>query len=97
MLIKLLRHDILKGKLERYKEFVVDKKKVTVCPDCGEAMVRASKIASWVYRGKRIEYDQPGLYCTACENVHLSDEDAEVGEGQMHSFREKVDASLRPT
>jgi HTH-type transcriptional regulator/antitoxin MqsA len=49
-----------------------------------------------VYRGRRTEYEQPGLYCTACDNCHLSDKDVVGVEKQLHAFRANVDAELAP-
>jgi hypothetical protein len=61
------------------------------CSDCGAPMVRMTKKVSWVYRGQRLEYKQPGLFCSKCENSSLSDQDAAATQAVLISFKVKVD------
>jgi HTH-type transcriptional regulator/antitoxin MqsA len=66
------------------------------CPDCGAEMKRATREIVWNYRGKKYTYKQSGMYCTRCDNAHLSDEDVETTEKQLIAFRAEVDAALNP-
>ena len=68
----------------------------TACPDCGKDMVRDERLVSWIYRGHKIEYMQPGYYCADCGNCDLTDKDIAKTEGKLQAFRKKVDDMLAP-
>lgn len=67
------------------------------CSDCGAPMVREVRNLSWTYRGETLNYKQPGLYCTNCDNTSLTDDDVKKTEGIMLDFRAKVDEKLAPS
>jgi HTH-type transcriptional regulator / antitoxin MqsA len=68
----------------------------TRCPECGAKMMHEVRKDILVYRGHKIEYEQPGLYCTKCDNCHLSDKDVAGIESKLFAFRAKVDSDLAP-
>lgn len=66
------------------------------CTECGGPMIRETRKLIWTYRGRKIEYIQPGLFCTKCSNDSLSDKDVAATEKKLFAFRKKVDAELDP-
>jgi HTH-type transcriptional regulator/antitoxin MqsA len=61
------------------------------CHECGSAMVRDTRPMTFTYKGRSVEVDQPGFYCTACdESVHSGD-DIQATEPAVMAFKSDVD------
>ena len=57
------------------------------CPDCGAAMMRATRPEVIHHRGQSLSIQQPGLYCTTCDEVLLTTDDIRATEPAIMDFR----------
>ena len=57
------------------------------CPDCGAAMMRATRPEVIHHRGQSLSIRQPGFYCTACDEVLLTPDDIRATESAIMDFR----------
>jgi HTH-type transcriptional regulator / antitoxin MqsA len=64
------------------------------CHECGSVMVRDTRPMTFTYKGKSVEIDQPGLYCSGCGESLLSIEDAQATEAAFLAFKADVDGIL---
>ena len=72
----------------------MDKIKDVICPDCGNIMIQDERQHAWAYRGHTYTFMQPGLYCTKCDNCHVTVKEATAAEKGMLKFHADVDAEL---
>ena len=68
------------------------KQKKSVCPVCfsGHLERRAKKVTS-AYRGRSITYQQPGEWCSHCEEGILSGDDVLATRAKLLKWRARVD------
>lgn len=57
------------------------------CPDCGAAMMRTTRPEVVHHRGQSLSIQQPGFYCTACDEVLLTTDDIRATEPAIMDFR----------
>lgn len=68
----------------------------TRCHACGGDMVRDTRPDEVEYKGRSVTTDQPGWYCTACDEVVLDGPDASIANEAFISLRAEVDGLLTP-
>lgn len=66
------------------------------CPACGAPMIREIRADVRRYKGHSIAVQQPGLWCTACDEAVFTWQEAMVGEAAFHSLKAQVDGLLGP-
>ena len=65
------------------------------CSDCGNGVLKkGSKALSVEYKGKSFTIDQPGEYCTACDEGIITGADMKETEKRVHDMRAAVDGYL---
>ncbi len=67
------------------------------CHACGMAMVRDVRPNQVTYQGHAAEIEQPGWYCTSCDEVVLVGRDADVTEEAFVELKARVDGILPPS
>lgn len=65
-----------------------------VCPNCGAEMARSSRSETIEHNGQSMTIQQPGLYCTGCDEVVLTTDDIRATEAEIMEFRAKADGLL---
>lgn len=68
------------------------------CPDCAEGMARETRRATWTYKGRTLEFAQPGWYCTAnpAHDVVLDEADSTVTAPILLAHRAAVEGLPGP-
>ncbi len=66
------------------------------CHECGAVMVRDTRHQTFEYKGQTIMIDQPGLYCTSCNESLLMPEDMAATDPLFEAFRDHIDGILPP-
>lgn len=65
------------------------------CPFCHDGVLERRVIREqYNYKGHTIEVDQPGEFCTHCEEGILNKEDLEATRQELHDFRAGIDGLL---
>jgi len=64
------------------------------CHACGQEMVRDVRPDTVEYKGTTVEIEQPGWYCTTCDEVVFEGEDATVTEEAFVRLKADVDGIL---
>ncbi len=65
------------------------------CLACGGGpVIRETKEATFSYLGKVLRYDQPGKWCSECNEVFLDKGDKESTDMVIYNFQAKVDGRL---
>lgn len=65
------------------------------CPVCGSgALERKTLAQTFTYKGQVLEYEQPGEWCSSCEEGILHSSDMGATEPLLNDFRAKVDGFL---
>ena len=67
------------------------------CPTCGSPMVHEIRADIRRYKGHSIATQQPGLWCTGCDEAVFNWQEAMVGEAAFHRLKAQVDGLLPPT
>ncbi len=68
---------------------------VDQCPVCGKGRLNRKTVhQTFIYKGKKFRYEQPGLYCDNCKEGVLDNSDMEAVESTLFDFRAKVDGYL---
>ena len=68
-----------------------------ICPFCGhKAMAHKTLPMAYTYKGVSIELDQPGRYCSECEESILDAKDLKATRQALASFRAEIDCLLSP-
>lgn len=67
------------------------------CHACNKGtLTHKVKEQFFTYKGKSIKLDQPGLWCSSCEEGILSGEDIAMTEKAFDEFKSKIDGLLNP-
>ncbi len=67
----------------------------TKCSVCGEGELERKTLTQTIsYKDEKLKYDQPGEWCSSCEEGILHDSDMEATELLLSDFRAKVDGFL---
>ncbi len=66
------------------------------CHSCGGKMVRDVRADTVTYKGKSVAVEQPGGYCTKCDEVVLDGPDAGIAEATFVRLKADVDGILTP-
>ncbi len=67
------------------------------CPVCAKGKLsRRSKVQIFLYKGKSISLEQPGMWCNYCDEGILSGEDMAATEEAFEAFKAKVDHLIAP-
>ncbi len=64
------------------------------CPACGADMIRDSRPDTIEYKSRRLSVDQPGWYCTNCDEVVLTADDARAADAAYVDLRAETDGLL---
>ena len=65
------------------------------CPACGGGpLQREAREMTFEYKGQRLTYDQPGLWCGACGEALLEPSDKEATDPLLFDFMAKIDGRL---
>jgi len=67
------------------------------CPACGGAMVRETRRDTVTYKGRSVEIDQPGLWCTQCDEAIFASEDLAIRERALATIKAEIEGVLPPT
>lgn len=70
--------------------------KTIKCHTCGQKMVRDVRNDTVEYKGSKVTVEQPGWYCTGCDEVVYSGDDAGVTEAAFVRLKADVDGILTP-
>lgn len=70
--------------------------KTIPCHACGARMARDVRPDSVTYKGRSVAIDQPGWYCTKCDEVVLDGPDSAVIEEAFVALKAEVDGILTP-
>lgn len=65
--------------------------KISKCDQCGSPMLRDVRKESFTYKGKEIILDQPGWYCSNCDEAEFSLNDMGATDGPFIRFKQEVD------
>lgn len=66
------------------------------CPACGGAMVRETRRDTVTYKGRSVEIDQPGLWCTQCDEAIFAGEDLAIRERALATIKAEIVGVLPP-
>ena len=66
------------------------------CHDCGSKMDRGVRPDTVTYKGKSVAVEQPGWYCTKCDEVVLDGPDTRITEAAFVRLKADVDGILTP-
>ncbi len=66
------------------------------CHECGTMMERGIRPIAFTYKGHTITVDQPGWYCTACDEGLLMPEDCRATEAVREAWHDRIDGILPP-
>jgi HTH-type transcriptional regulator/antitoxin MqsA len=65
------------------------------CPNCNKGILqKGTKSVSVEYKGNPLTLEQPGTYCTECDEGIITGTDMKRTEKQVHDFRAEVDGYL---
>lgn len=65
------------------------------CPFCNDGQLERKTISeTFSYKGEVIELDQPGEFCSSCDEGIVNGEDLKVTEKALHDWRAKIDRFL---
>lgn len=70
---------------------------IVKCHECGSEMSRDVRPRPVTYKGHSVSIEQPGWYCTKCEEVVLAGEDAALMEAAFINLKAEVDGILTPS
>ncbi len=59
-------------------------------------MVRETRRDTVTYKGRSVEIDQPGLWCTQCDEAIFAGEDLAVGERALATIKAEIEGVLPP-
>jgi HTH-type transcriptional regulator/antitoxin MqsA len=66
------------------------------CHACGAEMVRDVRSDEVEYKNRTVSFEQPGWYCSGCDEVVLDGPDAVVANEAFVALRADVDGLLTP-
>ena len=66
------------------------------CHACGGKMIRDVRPDKVKYKGSQVTVEQPGWYCSGCDEVVFTGEDAAVTEAAFVRLKADVDCILPP-
>lgn len=70
--------------------------RVKHCSSCGDGVLkRGTRSLPVEYKGHSTTVEQPGEYCTSCDEGVITGADMKQTEKQIHDFRADVDGYLR--
>ncbi len=65
------------------------------CPACRSGKLeRKTALQTFTYKRKKLQYEQPGLYCEECGEAILDTSDMDAVEPLLFDFRAKIDGYL---
>lgn len=67
------------------------------CPTCGCPMDRDLRPGKVVYKGQEAEFQQPGWYCSNCEESILERPDSWVARDALSNLKAQVDGTMAPS
>jgi HTH-type transcriptional regulator/antitoxin MqsA len=67
------------------------------CHECGSEMSRDVRPSQVTYKGHSVSIEQPGWYCTNCDEVVLVGADAALMESAFVNLKADVDGILTPS
>lgn len=70
--------------------------KYEICHECGSKMFRDTKPDTLTYKGQSITINQPGYYCSGCDEVLLDGKDAKATEAAFLELKAKAEGLLTP-
>lgn len=71
-------------------------KKYETCHACGNKMYRDSRPSKISYKGETASAQQPGWYCSGCDEILLQGKDAKATEPAFLKLKAKVEGLLMP-
>lgn len=70
--------------------------KYEICHECGSKMFRDTKPDTLTYKGQSVTVNQPGWYCSGCDEVLLTGKDAKATETAFLELKAKAEGLLTP-
>ncbi len=67
-----------------------------ICHECGSKMFRDTKPDTLTYKGQSITINQPGYYCSGCDEVVITGKDAKATEASFCELKAKAEGLLTP-
>lgn len=70
---------------------------MSICPFCGQdSMQRETRKIEYEYKGETTLLDQPGEYCSSCDEGLLDPKDLKANRMELQTFHARVDGLLTP-
>ncbi|MAD44425.1 MAG: antitoxin [Oceanospirillaceae bacterium] len=70
---------------------------MSICPFCGEnTMHRGTREIKYEYKGETALLNQPGDFCSSCDEGMLKPEDLKATRIELQTFHARVDGLLSP-
>jgi HTH-type transcriptional regulator/antitoxin MqsA len=67
-----------------------------ICHECGSKMYRDTRPDNITYKGETVTVQQPGWYCSGCDEAVLSGKDVKATEPAFLELKAKVEGLLTP-
>lgn len=66
-----------------------------ICPFCGKGALEKKTIQeTYTYKGQTLTIDQPGAWCSSCDEGILEGDDLKATQQQIRDFQAQVDGLL---
>lgn len=65
-----------------------------ICPACGAEMARDTRPDTITYKDRSVSVDQPGWYCTNCDEAVLTEADVATTEAAYFDLRAQAEGLL---